>query len=153
MFSFRSDKVGFFVTIILLGLLAAAVTSTVCVLLAGGVAELWAVKLTWGIWWVLCIITVLIRIALFRWQMMRRQMPPGLQPPDGAGPSPGPGPSGQTGPGERDGTEGPGDSGPPPGQGPDGRPDGEPRQHADASVRLPEHPKPSTATQEKPSNL
>jgi hypothetical protein len=82
MFSYRADKVGFFATIVQFLLLGAAITSTVWVLLAGGVAHLWAVKLTWGIWWVLCIITVLLRIALFRWQMRRaaRPRPPGEPP-------------------------------------------------------------------------
>jgi type VI protein secretion system component VasK len=72
MFSFRSDKTGFFVTIILLVLLGAAVVSTLVVLLLGHWDEhVWILKWVWGTWWVLCIITVLTRLAIFRWQMMR----------------------------------------------------------------------------------
>jgi hypothetical protein len=72
MFSFRSDKTGFFVTIILLVLLGAAVVSTLVVLVLGGWDEhVWILKWVWGTWWVLCIITVLTRLAIFRWQMMR----------------------------------------------------------------------------------
>src|SRR5947209_17619288 len=102
MSSYRADKVRFFATIVQFLLLGAAITSTVWVLLTGGVAHLWAVKLTWGIWWVLCIITVLIRIALFRWQMMRaaRAGPPGAPPAAPSAPEPAPPPP--TGePGER----------------------------------------------------
>jgi type VI protein secretion system component VasK len=58
------------VTIILLVLLAAAVVGTVVVLLLGRFDEhLWILKWVWGTWWVLCIITVLTRLAIFRWQM------------------------------------------------------------------------------------
>ena len=84
MFSYRSDKVGFFATIVQFLLLGTAIVSTVWVLLTGGLAHLWAVKLTWGIWWVLCIITVLIRVALFRWQVIRAaraQQPEAPAPP------------------------------------------------------------------------
>src|SRR5436309_7433326 len=87
MFSFRSDKTGFFVTIILLALLAAAVSLT-------GVAfaldwDRGLVKVVWGTWWVLCIITVLVRLAVFRWQMIRasQQNPPSAPPAD-TGPPP-----------------------------------------------------------------
>jgi hypothetical protein len=73
MFSFRADKTGFFVTIIMLILLGAAVLTTVGMLLSGVDADtFWlVVKWVWGTWWVLCIITVLTRLAIFRWQMMR----------------------------------------------------------------------------------
>ncbi len=72
MFSFRSDKTGFFVTIIMLVLLGLAVVGTLVVLVLGRWAEhVWILKWVWGTWWVLCIITVLARLAIFRWQMMR----------------------------------------------------------------------------------
>ena len=72
MFSFRSDKTGFFVTIIMLVLLGAAIVGTLGVLVLGGWdAHVWILKWVWGTWWVLCIITVLTRLAIFRWQMMR----------------------------------------------------------------------------------
>jgi uncharacterized membrane protein YcjF (UPF0283 family) len=72
MFSFRSDKTGFFVTIIMLVLLGLAVVGTLVVLVLGRWnAQVWILKWVWGAWWVLCIITVLARLAIFRWQMMR----------------------------------------------------------------------------------
>ena len=72
MFSFRSDKTGFFVTIIMMVLLGAAIVGTAVVLLLGQWAQhLWILKIVWGTWWVLCIITVLTRLAIFRWQMIR----------------------------------------------------------------------------------
>ena len=55
MFSFRSDKTGFFVTIILLALLAAAVILTIVAAVLGW--EKGLVKVVWGTWWVLSIIT------------------------------------------------------------------------------------------------
>jgi hypothetical protein len=73
MFDFRADKTGFFVTIILLALLGVAIGATLAVFLAGFQAALfWIVlKWIWGTWWVLTIITVLTRLAIFRWQMIR----------------------------------------------------------------------------------
>jgi hypothetical protein len=72
MFSFRLDKTGFFVTIILVVLLATAIVSTLVVLFLGDWdGHVWILKWVWGTWWVLCIITVLTRLAIFRWQMIR----------------------------------------------------------------------------------
>jgi uncharacterized BrkB/YihY/UPF0761 family membrane protein len=72
MFSFRSDKTGFFVTIVLLALLAAAVALTVWVAVLGDwEAHKWVVKVIWTVWWVLCIVTVLVRVSVFRWQRRR----------------------------------------------------------------------------------
>ncbi len=73
MFNFRADKTGFFVTIIMLILLGAAIVTTVALWFSGLDADtFWiVVKLVWGSWWVLCIITVLTRLAIFRSQMMR----------------------------------------------------------------------------------
>jgi hypothetical protein len=72
MFSFRSDKTGFFVTVILLALLAAAVALTIWVaVLDDWEAHKWVVKVIWAVWWVLCIATVLVRVSVFRWQRRR----------------------------------------------------------------------------------
>jgi hypothetical protein len=74
MFSFRSDKTGFFVTIILLALCVAMVISTIIILAVGGWNDYsWLVKTVWGTTWVLCIVTVLIRLGIFRWQMLRAE--------------------------------------------------------------------------------
>jgi hypothetical protein len=88
MFSFRSDKTGFFVTIILLALLAAAVIWTVVAFVLGWEERKELMKVVWGTWWVLCIITVLVRLAIFRWQMIRAaQQNPPQPPPTDAGPA------------------------------------------------------------------
>jgi hypothetical protein len=88
MFSFRSDKTGFFVTIILLALLTAAVILTGVAAVLGWEEHKGLVKVVWGTWWVLCIITVLIRLAVFRWQMIRAaQQNPPTSPPTDAGPA------------------------------------------------------------------
>ena len=71
MFNFRSDKTGFFVTIVLLALLVAAVALTVVFLALE--AHLWVLKVVWTAWWVLCIVTVLVRVSVFRWQRRRAQ--------------------------------------------------------------------------------
>jgi membrane protein implicated in regulation of membrane protease activity len=79
MFSFRSDKTGFFVTIVLLALLVAAVVLTVVFLALD--AHLWVLKVIWTVWWVLCIVTVLVRVSVFRWQRRRdEQTRPQQQP-------------------------------------------------------------------------
>jgi hypothetical protein len=78
MFSFRRDKTGFFATLILLAIVTATVVSTL-VLLVLGVAQgdwkayLLGVKWVLGSAWVLCIFTVLVRVTIFRWQMIRRE--------------------------------------------------------------------------------
>ncbi len=80
MFNFRSDKTGFFTTIILLVLLGAAVLGTLWVLVLGNWnQDVLILKWVWGTWWVLCIVTVLTRLAIFRWQMVhgsRKASPP-----------------------------------------------------------------------------
>ena len=80
MFNFRADKTGFFTTIILLALLGAAVLGTLWVLVFGnGDQDVLILKWVWGTWWVLCIVTVLTRLAIFRWQMVhgsRKVSPP-----------------------------------------------------------------------------
>ncbi len=72
MFDYRSDKAGFFVTIIMLVWLAAAIVGSVVALLLGQWDDhVLILKWVWGTWWVLCIVTVLTRLAIFRWQMGR----------------------------------------------------------------------------------
>lgn len=76
MFSFRHDKTGFFVTIILLMIVAGTAISTL-VLLVVGIAQgdwkahLLSVKWILGSAWVACIITVLIRLKIYKWQYDR----------------------------------------------------------------------------------
>ncbi len=76
MFSFRRDKTGFFVTIILLVIAAGTVISTMVLFIVGIVqgnwkAHLLSVKWILGSAWVACIITVLIRLRIYKWQYDR----------------------------------------------------------------------------------
>ncbi|MHB1423253.1 MAG: hypothetical protein ACYC3I_08675 [Gemmataceae bacterium] len=76
MFSFRRDKAGFFITLILLTIAAGTAISTL-VLLIIGISEgdwkshLLSVKWILGSAWVACIITVLVRLKIFKWQQER----------------------------------------------------------------------------------
>ncbi len=73
MFSFRRDKTGFFVTIILLTIVGGTLISTL-VLLVVGIAQgnwkahLLSMKWVLGSAWVACIITVLVRLMIFKRQ-------------------------------------------------------------------------------------
>ncbi len=76
MFSFRRDKTGFFVTIILLVITAGTVISTLVLLIVGIAQGNWkayvlSVKWILGSAWVACIITVLIRLRIYKWQYDR----------------------------------------------------------------------------------
>lgn len=81
MFSFRRDKTGFFVTIILLVITAGTAISTLVLLIVGIAQGNWkeyvlSVKWILGSAWVACIITVLIRLRIYKWQydrMLRQQ--------------------------------------------------------------------------------
>ena len=76
MFSFRRDKTGFFVTIILLTIVTGTLISTL-VLLVVGIAQgdwkahLLSVKWVLGSAWIACIITVLVRLRIYKWQYDR----------------------------------------------------------------------------------
>ena len=76
MFSFRRDKTGFFVTIILLAIVVGTLVSTLVLLLIGIAegdwqAHLLSMKWILGSAWVACIVTVLIRLQIYKWQMDR----------------------------------------------------------------------------------
>ncbi len=76
MFSFRRDKTGFFVTIILLVIAAGTAISTLVLLIVGIAQGNWkeyllSVKWILGSAWVACIITVLIRLRIYKWQFDR----------------------------------------------------------------------------------
>jgi hypothetical protein len=73
MFSFRSDKTGFFVTLILTTLAAGTVIATLVLLIVGWAQGEWAryllsVKWVLGSAWVLSIIIVLVRVKIFQFQ-------------------------------------------------------------------------------------
>ncbi|HWG46922.1 MAG TPA: hypothetical protein VN688_29435 [Gemmataceae bacterium] len=76
MFSYRQDKTGFFVTLILLAIVTGTAVSTL-VLLIVGIAEgdwkshLLSVKWILGSAWIGCIITVLVRLQIYKWQHER----------------------------------------------------------------------------------
>lgn len=76
MFSFRRDKVGFFITLILLTIAAGTAISTIVLLIVGIAQGDWkshllSVKWILGSAWVACIITVLVRLRIFKWQYDR----------------------------------------------------------------------------------
>ena len=76
MFSFRQDKTGFFVTIILLVIATGTAISTLVLLIVGIAQGNWkefllSVKWILGSAWVACIITVLIRLRIYKWQYDR----------------------------------------------------------------------------------
>lgn len=76
MFSFRRDKTGFFVTILLLTIVGGTLISTLVLLIVGIAqgdwkAHLLSVKWVLGSAWVACIIIVLIRLKIFKWQYER----------------------------------------------------------------------------------
>ena len=76
MFSFRQDKTGFFVTIILLVIVTGTAISTLVLLIVGIAQGNWkeyllSMKWILGSAWVACIITVLIRLKIYKWQYDR----------------------------------------------------------------------------------
>src|SRR5262249_17632619 len=76
MFSFRRDKTGFFVTIILLTIVTGTLISTLVLLIVGIAQGDWkayllSVKWVLGSAWMACIITVLVRLRIYKWQYDR----------------------------------------------------------------------------------
>jgi hypothetical protein len=76
MFSFRHDKTGFFVTIILLTIVTGTLVSTLVLLIVGMAQGDWksyllSMKWVLGSAWVACIITVLIRLKIYKVQYDR----------------------------------------------------------------------------------
>jgi hypothetical protein len=76
MFSFRRDKVGFFVTLILILIAVGTFINTLVLVVVGLAQGNWTMyslpmKIVLASAWVLCIATVLTRVAIFRMQMLR----------------------------------------------------------------------------------
>jgi len=76
MFSFRRDKTGFFVTIILMTIVGGTLISTLVLLIIGMAQGDWkshllSMKWILGSAWVACIITVLVRLRIYKWQQDR----------------------------------------------------------------------------------
>jgi hypothetical protein len=76
MFSFRRDKTGFFVTIILLTIVTGTLISTLVLVIVGIAQGDWkshllSVKWVLGSAWMACIITVLVRLRIYKWQYDR----------------------------------------------------------------------------------
>ena len=73
MFSFRFDKAGFFSGLTLMILLGGTVLATILIFAIGGWNDFTILVWKWvvGTVWVLCIITVLVRVAIYRYQMLR----------------------------------------------------------------------------------
>ena len=73
---FKRGSVSFTITVVLVSLFGTAVLASVLIWVIGEWEpyqgpKVLALKLIWGTWWVLCIVTVLVRVALFnreRWK-------------------------------------------------------------------------------------
>jgi hypothetical protein len=90
MFSFRHDKTGFFSGLILMTVVGGTVLATILLLIFGG----WEnyslpMKCIWGAAWVACIVTVLVRISIFRSQMRRAEQQQGQERDGAESPRPG----------------------------------------------------------------
>jgi hypothetical protein len=87
MFSFRRDKTGFFVTLILLAIVAGTFISTLVLIIVGLAQQgdwkthLVSVKWVLGSAWVACIITVLVRLKIYQYQHILPRRQPDEQPP------------------------------------------------------------------------
>ncbi len=69
MFSFRRDKMGFFNALILIIIVVSTTISTVLILAIGGWEE-HKTSIRWilGTAWVACIVMVLVRVSVFKYQ-------------------------------------------------------------------------------------
>lgn len=76
MLNFRVDKVGFFSGLTLLILLGVTLMATLLIILIGGWDQYnWLIRSICGVVWVLMIMTVLIRVAIYRYQMIVGKAP------------------------------------------------------------------------------
>jgi hypothetical protein len=101
MFSFRFDKAGFFSGLTLMTLLGGTVLATILIFAIGGWNDTTILVWKWivGTVWVLLIVTVLVRVAIYRHQMLSGINPNKLEGPDKPnGPSPAPPPESPEGP-------------------------------------------------------
>ncbi|MBI1913446.1 MAG: hypothetical protein HYS12_01620 [Planctomycetes bacterium] len=67
---FKSASASFTITVVLVSLFGAAFLASLCLWIIGDWSEGWgplwlALKFIWGVWWVLAIATVLVRVAIF----------------------------------------------------------------------------------------
>jgi len=83
MFSFRFDKVGFFSALTLMTLLGGTLLATILIFAIGGWNDFTILVWKWvvGTVWVLLIITVLVRVGIYRYQMLRG-VNPSKRPPE-----------------------------------------------------------------------
>lgn len=76
MFNFREDKAGFFATLIVVPLLVALAVVPLALFVTGsalGQDLSLPIKIVFGVCWPLLVITVLVRVWIFRVQMMSRK--------------------------------------------------------------------------------
>jgi hypothetical protein len=77
-FSYRQDKVGFFATLALVLIALGAAVTTIVLITIGAAEGDWKLHLLAWKWtvagcWLGCIVTVLARITIFRWQMIHAE--------------------------------------------------------------------------------
>jgi hypothetical protein len=80
----KTGATSFTITVVLVSLFGTAVLASVLIWIIGDWdhsrgALVLTLKIVWGAWWVLCIITVLVRVYIFYWQ--RRKGGYGRKPP------------------------------------------------------------------------
>jgi predicted membrane protein len=78
MFSYQRDKTGFFATLVLLIIALGAAVATTVLIAVGAAQGDWSKYLLAWKWvvagcWIGCIVTVLVRIIIFRQQMLRAE--------------------------------------------------------------------------------
>jgi predicted membrane protein len=78
MFSYQRDKTGFFATLVLLVIALGAAVATTVLIAVGAAQGDWSKYLLAWKWviagcWIGCIVTVLVRIIIFRQQMLQAE--------------------------------------------------------------------------------
>lgn len=81
----KTGPTSFTITVVLVSLLGVTVLASVLIWIIGDwrdseAALVLSLKIVWGAWWVLCILTVLVRVGIFGWQ--RRMAGYGRKPMD-----------------------------------------------------------------------
>jgi hypothetical protein len=99
---FESGTTSFTITVVLVSLLGAATLASVLIWIIAGQENTRprdiALRIIWGTWWVLCIVTVLVRVALFNQQRRKAKQ---ANAKAAAPQAPAPSPNGENGEGGR----------------------------------------------------
>jgi hypothetical protein len=85
MFSFRKDKAGFFFGLALIIICGGTFIATLVLLIVGAALGdykmfLWPIRWVLSGWWLACVVTVLSRVYVLNWQMVKRRSQPPSSP-------------------------------------------------------------------------